>query len=400
MTDVIDYKTGGGGGILPPPPKKGDSGSDPLPPPPPKTGGGTGTGGSQPVGPGAIRIYPPGEATPLAQYLMLEAVDPLITVVSFDGTKTFHISGGLAPVPGVQDGIVLQSAQGFHPPFKHLDSQGARQDGTTWNDTVYEPAEFDWTLEAVASPASGAAGLSQVVRDWIATWDPKLPATINYFTPELGTWWCNARLLKAWTDPLKKSPRRFRSMPITHAARNDNAFWRSVDSVSRFEGNGGGNVALTNIGDQDGWARFLCYGPGTFSFGNGPNSSQMVTFGPLLPGQIVQITTEPRLRAVVDLSPNAPTQTSNELQSLIQFLVNLVSFNQVPPLLQWVESLFGIRAPQGVLYSLLNGRFSNPIPGCGQPSDAQTTYTNVGISGGDSNSKIIAALTPLRRWPE
>lgn len=347
--------------------------------------------------------YPNSAITPHGSYMMLERIEPLITYSSADGKKRFHLRGGLAPT-GIRTpnygGVVMESIQGFAPPFKHLDQQGARQDGTTWNDTVYDPAEYDSTLMAVAADAGE---LSETVRDWIAANDPKKPGKLEYFTYEMGCWWCDVRLFKTWTDQMKRSPRRQRKMMFTHAWRNDNAFWRSADSVSVFQpgGTGGiGHIPLTNIGSEDGWARHLCYGPGTFAFGNGPSSTTTITFGPLLAGQIALITTMPRLRSIVDLTPNLPPQSLSQIQAFIDMLIKLVTANQVPPLLQWFESLFGILSPQGPLYSLLHGRFSKPIPGVAQPSEATTSYTAVQISGGTSASKVVSALTPLRRWPE
>lgn len=344
--------------------------------------------------------WPPGVVTPYGDNMIRKTIEPMMTYISGDLTRRFYIRGGLAPISGVQDGITMQALRGMHAPFKHLDQQGAHQDGVTWNDTVYDPAEIDMTLTAWASTA---AKLSQLVRTWIASWDPKKPGILEYFTFEMGCWWCNARLFRSWPDEIKKSPRQHKKQIFTHAMRNDDAFWRSVDSVSTFQpgGTGGtGFTPLTNIGDQDGWPRYLVYGPGTFAFSDGPGSTNMITFGPLLATQIVLITTLPRLRSIVDLSPTQLPQTLSQAQSFIQMLINLVTNNNTPPLLQWFESLFGIRPPQGALYSLLNGRFSKPIPGVVQPSEAVTSNIAVSITGGNSASKIVSALTPLRRWPE
>ena len=162
-----------------------------------------------------------------------------------------------------------------------------------------------------------------------------------------------------------------------------------------------GFCPLTNIGSQDAWPRFLVYGPGSFEFANGPGSTEMIKFGPLLDGQVALITTQPRLRSVVDVTPNSlPGQVLTGGQQFLQTLVNLVTFNRVPPLLSWFESLFGIRPPQGPLYSLLEGRFTRPIPGCPTPDDAVTSQIAVRMVNGNANTKIVAAVTPLRRWPE
>jgi hypothetical protein len=162
-----------------------------------------------------------------------------------------------------------------------------------------------------------------------------------------------------------------------------------------------GFLPLTNIGDQDGWPRYLCYGPGTFQFGDGPGSSNMVTFGPLLENQIVMLETLPRLRSVIDLSVNQPpAQQLDIFQELLKDLISFATINNVPPLLTEFESFFGILPPQGVLYSLLSGRFTTPIPPKAEGEVPVTSHIPVTITGGGADSKVVAAVTPYRRWPE
>lgn len=159
-------------------------------------------------------------------------------------------------------------------------------------------------------------------------------------------------------------------------------------------------VSLTNIGDVEAWPRYLLYGPGQFSIGNGPFSDDLVEFGPLLPGQVVLIETEPRRRSVVDVSPNAlPEQVLNPFQALIKGLITFATNNNVPPLLQQFESLFGILPPQANLYSLLNGRFTQPLPPKPPGTLGITTPIKIRIDDGNASSKVVAALTPRRRWP-
>lgn len=550
--------------------------------------------------------------------LLLDGTDPLIVYTSPDGNSRFMLSGGLAPYPGVQDGVVLaEGLGGLHPPFKHLDQAGARQDGTTWLDTVYDPAEITATFDAYATTATG---LNKVVQEWIGAWDPKKRGKLEWFTYESGLWWCFPRLNKAWPDQLKQSPRRHKKQRFTASIRNDDAFWIGPDSISStfkvrydnyvenflylnstslgsnwtqlYSGSGsgkcivvapllfwnknhalwsdpGGNsdrvvvnrwhlpmgtdnhvvtmqmggwpginfpqsayndiwarmdagssystingirlrisatffvlsrfvngaetvmfsrpllappvwdenwtlvagtgagartyqllrngikimdytedgtnshlgsgyrycgfgmesgagllveaqpaavevwtaadntaasdsgyITLTNLGDQPAWPRYLLYGPGTFTIGQ-PGTTNTVSLGPLLDGQIVLLTTQPRLRSVVDLTmTDQPTQSLNIFQKLIAALTNFVSANNTPPLLQAWESMFGILPPQGPLYSLLSGRFANPIPGVPTPSQAVDTQIPITVTGGGPNSGAVAAVTPMRRWPE
>ena len=161
-----------------------------------------------------------------------------------------------------------------------------------------------------------------------------------------------------------------------------------------------GFVSLTNVGDVEAWPRYLLYGPGYFSLGNGPSATEHVEFGPLLPNQVVLIETEPRRRSVVDVSPTAPAaQQYSPFQNLIRALVSFASNGNIPPLLEQFESLFGILPPQGNLYSYLNGRFTNPVPAKSPGEGPTTSQIYVNIQNGNASSKIVAALTPRRRWP-
>jgi hypothetical protein len=51
------------------------------------------------------------------------------------------------------------------------------------------------------------------------------------------------------------------------------------------------------------------------------------------------------------------------------------------------------------LYSLMSGRFTNPVPGTPYGVLPQVQSIPVWISNGNANSQIIASLTPMRRWP-
>lgn len=470
-----------------------------------------------------MTTYPSGPVLPAGASEMLSGTDPNLWYTDPTGTFRFYLLGGMAPWPGIQDGIVCTEwPRNMSPPFKHLDLQAAQQDGVTWTATVYDPPEIILPLQANANTPQG---ISKVVSEWIGSWDPKNPGILEYFTLDRGYWYCNPRLSKVWSDQIKQSPRRHLEQKLTHACRIDNAFWQSIPSTSTFSalgnevqsltltsnlgivssgtftvawngsaassaiawnataatveaafvalstvgsgnavvtgpaggpwqvtfqnalggstqplittvsdlsggifpsvavaevtagGGGTGFVPLTNIGDQDAWPAYLVYGPGIFSFGNGPGSSSMITFGteadPILDGQVVLITTMPRLRSVVDLTPNLPTQSLTGAQVFLEQLIDLISgvsgsltvgntsaSTGIPPLLQWFESLFGISPPQGNLYALLNGRFTTPIPGVPQPYMATESYIPVSITGGNSESRIVASITPQRRWPE
>lgn len=170
--------------------------------------------------------------------------------------------------------------------------------------------------------------------------------------------------------------------------------------VNQDTDQGSNFLPLTNIGDVEAWPRYLIYGPGTFYIGNGPGTSDTVSIGPLLDGQVVLLDTEPRRRTVIDVSPTAlPSQDLTPTQLFIKSLVTLATNNNTVPFLEQFESWFGILPPQGPLYSLLSGRFTFPIPAKSPGAAPKAVYISVKITGGNANSKVVAAVTPRRRWP-
>jgi hypothetical protein len=162
-----------------------------------------------------------------------------------------------------------------------------------------------------------------------------------------------------------------------------------------------GFVQRVNVGDQPMWDRFTCFGPGTFFFANGPDSTEFVKFGPLLTNQIMQVRTDPRKRGVIDMTAIPPTQAEADMFASAKqdFFSFLFSANAVPTSPSATESLFGIVPPQGNPYALLDGRFSTPIPPRSPGNPVTPYHYKVKISGGNADSQIIVAGTPLRRLP-
>lgn len=349
-----------------------------------------------------LKQYPPDPITPAQNYQLLKGNGKFPTWYydSPSGNIRFHLMGGQAPWPGVQQGVICKSLKSYDPIFEMLDSQGAHQDGVTFNDAVYGPTEFDFILKTTASREQGISGAQDVLDDWLSSWDPKQQGKLTRYTEAEGHWWCNVRKSKALPDDLTV---RSRFQQLTWVARNDLTFFQSTPSVCTFHPGGSGGSGfqkLTNRGDQPAWSSHLCYGPGTFAFGDGPGSTTMITFGPLEAGQIVLITTLPRLRSVVDLTPSTVSTSQQNLdlfQTIVKDLETFAFAGNIPPLLEQFNSLLGILPPQGVLYSLLNGRFTNPIPPKPEGAYATESHIAVSITSGTSASKIISSVTPFRR---
>lgn len=359
-----------------------------------------------------MTVYP-STCLPYQSKLLVDAIDPLVMVTSPDGLSKFTILGGPMPFPGVpgQDGVICTewpTGLDADEQFKHLDQAGANQDGVTWTGTVYDPQIINLPMEAHAFTPEG---LSRTVAEFKSVFDPKVPFTMEYLTLDRGYWYTNPRLMPVRGARAPKiSPRRILRQDVSRQVRVDDTFWKSIPSTTTYAPGSGthtGPMSFVNIGTEGGWPGYLVYaGTGsnkpTFSFSNGIGSTSLITFGPLQPGQVVLITTLPRLRSVVDLTQVDVSQVLTDGQKFLEQLLDLVTNNNIPPLLQQFESLFGINPPQGTLYSLLNGRWddNSSIPGVRIPEQATVQQITVGITNGNTDSRIIGSITPMRRWPE
>lgn len=187
----------------------------------------------------------------------------------------------------------------------------------------------------------------------------------------------------------------------TPSIRNWSAGDNSTVSQSGF-------LQRCNVGDQPMWDRYTCFGPGTFRFWNGPNAgvNEYVEFGPLLPGQVMQLRTDPRKRAVVDLTSTPSTPAEKKLyESSLLDILSFAGANNAGPLADILGSILGgvgtgaIIPPQGNPYSMLRGRWSKALEAKSPGKIAQVRQVKVSIDDGNADSKILVAGTPMRRMP-
>lgn len=151
---------------------------------------------------------------------------------------------------------------------------------------------------------------------------------------------------------------------------------RKVSSGDNAAYTQSGFLARHNAGDQAAYDEYTLYGPATkFSIANGPGSSAMVDFGPLGVGEIAHIRTDPRRKGVFDYTAITGAETS--------------------------PALFGA-SPSDTMYRKLTGRFTSEcaIPPKAPGMRVQTHYVACSITGGNADSRILAQLTPLRRYPQ
>jgi hypothetical protein len=310
----------------------------------------------------------PSPPTPYATTRLLTADESLVSWVGCDRSRQY-LSGGLEPHAAVDEGTIMQDVKGLMGPFKHLDQQGARQDGADWLDAEWDPSELDFTITIFGQ---SPAGFRRAQAQWMASWDPKLTGRMVWYSRLSGERWLDLRLLKEPSDQIKFGPASMTTTTLTWSARADLPFWTGADSTSMLIASSatalanpaGGSpnfLPLWNRGDQDSWARYLVAGPGTFTIGDGTTTS-VVVFGPLTAGQQVLITTLPRKRSIIELTTNAN------------------------------------------LFPLLQGRFGAPIPATTDiriPVSQRTVHVPVTVTGATAGvTSIIASCTPYWKWPE
>ncbi|WP_063039729.1 hypothetical protein [Nocardia pseudovaccinii] len=304
-------------------------------------------------------ITPSNPPTTGALQSLLSDADSIVTWVDTNN-RPWPISGGMAPVPpSPSEGVQLVDIKGLHAPLKHVDQQGAHQDGVTWLDTTYDAAEIDMTITVFGR---NAAYRRRVYREWLAGWEPKRQGRLTWFTADLGEWWVTPRLLQEPRDAIKAGDAA--SITMNWATRADFPFWTSYDSISTKliasnattladpEGIAPPNFSqVWNRGDQDGWPRHVLQGPGIFKLGDngGPRTITL----PLNAGEVARITTIPNKRTVVELNTGAN------------------------------------------IYSRLVGRFSTPVAA---GAVVRIPITVTGATAGVTSA--ISSLTPWRRWPE
>jgi hypothetical protein len=172
-----------------------------------------------------------------------------------------------------------------------------------------------------------------------------------------------------------------------------------------------GFLSRVNIGDQKMYDDYQFYGPGTVRIYDGPGSTDYVEFGPLAKNQAALLRTDPRDRNVYDMAfiPAEPTeQEKNIFHAALSGLLSFLTLTNTNPVLQVVQSIFGIfgarqapSPPQGNLYALLKGRFSDraAIPAKSPGNPAQEYHVKVEIRNGNADSKLIVSGVPLRRSP-
>lgn len=218
----------------------------------------------------------------------------------------------------------------------------------------------------------------------------------------------NGNTVLTTTDPAPQRGPNFRSGgPEMHAGAT--ILWATTPApVERWAISSnntaaqGGQIQCLNLGDQPMYRTYTLVGPGIFNIAVAPGSTDMVSMGPLLDGQVIYLRTDPRKTTITDLTAKPPTpQQLNDWQQAVKDFLDFATGGNAPPLMDAIASEFGIHPPQGNLYSLLQGRFStaSAIPAAPVSGEPEPYFVDASITDGNENSQLISTGIPLRRYP-
>lgn len=180
-------------------------------------------------------MWPNGTITPYGADQLAAGDLPNLWVTSADRQHIFYLMGGLAPFPGVTDGILcVENPVGMAAKFKNLDLQAARQDGVTYQGKVYDPAIIKLKLQVHARTPQV---LQQIMDEWMGAWSTPRDTTLTmeYITPDGGYWTAQVRLMPdSWGDAMKLTPREIGVWDMTHICRIDDSFWTTIPVVDSW----------------------------------------------------------------------------------------------------------------------------------------------------------------------
>ncbi|UXA09683.1 hypothetical protein KXD96_28045 (plasmid) [Mycobacterium sp. SMC-2] len=204
-----------------------------------------------------MSTWPQGTITPYGADVLADGAIPNLWVTSADRNHIFYLMGGLAPFPGVQDGIIcVENPVGMAAKFKNLDLQAARQDGVTYQGRAYDPAIIKLKLQVHARTPQA---LSRIMDEWMGAWSTPRDTTLTmeYITPDGGYWTAQVRLMPdSWGDAMKLTPRELGVWDMTHICRIDDSFWTTIPSIDSW------GPAYTKFSDTFSTATQSGLGPG------------------------------------------------------------------------------------------------------------------------------------------
>ncbi|WP_040801295.1 hypothetical protein [Nocardia higoensis] len=239
------------------------------------------------------------------------AHDTKVVVWDVNG-RVWHLSGANAG----REGVRLSKQAGFmFAPVQLLVSEGARQDGATFQRSVRSKKEWDFLVVISATthrPAADPVRDFLAVHDaWFRGWSTDKPVTVGYFTRHQG-WRFQQAQLDAAPEPMGDiDPARnaFALYKMSATAMDPLEHHFEETSVwTDIAGLGEGVVRARNAADQPAWPRYTMNGPGRWRIQDpvGGEQPRLVQTPVLSAGETLRIDTHPRRRTATVYSAENP----------------------------------------------------------------------------------------------
>lgn len=200
--------------------------------------------------------------------------------------RVWHLSGYMQGFEGATLGI--EPSKMYMADADLLYTEGARQDGASYNGNVISRREIDWEIQ-IAGRTIREYHL--INTKWWEGWSMDKTGVLAFFTRENGWRWASARLVGNVEPKWNKDPALIKAcdydMTISvdsslFDGRQEFGYWKNVS------GSGNGRLTISNPGDQKVSVTYTMPGPGTYSIQDGPGGT-MIPLTPIKAGQTLKV---------------------------------------------------------------------------------------------------------------
>lgn len=175
--------------------------------------------------------YPAGPITPHGQYFRDKGRYPTVHLGSHDGSVEFYLHGGESiPWPDKPECVRLtkDGLKGLIAPGRIVGQKGATEDGETFIDGLYDPAEPELSLVA---RARDPRRLQSLVAELLGSVDLRRTSPLTITNANGERWWANVRSNgKSQAEPFTWGESRWQKLSLR--LRVDGAFWRGESDIS------------------------------------------------------------------------------------------------------------------------------------------------------------------------
>nr|WP_296763798.1 hypothetical protein [Rhodococcus sp. (in: high G+C Gram-positive bacteria)] len=209
-----------------------------------------------------------------------------------DGSRNrFHLAGHGMGKEGVLLGVDPSELE--FPPEEILWSEGARQDGASYLDTIISKRELDLKF-LISGPDKREFRRRREL--WFRSWSASTPGQLGCYTRYNGWRWLGVQRSGPPQPLWGKDPALIRAADYDMDLVAADPLWHSFQEKYLWvnEGlTGRGKLKIRNASDYKVFPQYYMPGPGTYSIQDG-DGGDLITFPKLVAGETLSIDTHPR----------------------------------------------------------------------------------------------------------